>query len=302
MSFRRLFVALVCLLCWAGVALGASDAPDDSQVRITYYMDPNVCRGWFCYEDPLPILEPKADSEAVPKGGPERPVFSGQIDWEAVWSMHPDDMRALINQALAYAQERPQDEERMLTYLKLQGVAMQRAKSFQEAWASVLLKYPVLDTTVQRAPTLAATTSEVVAEREDRAHAIEAMRNDMGIIYFYSPACRYCEQQSVILASFREKWSWRNIKSINVQTSPEAARTYGVQSVPDIWVAGNIRGETVQRRLKAGLVEFSDLERGLLKAWSLWHREESYERPTMVHQLQNFDDFLRLDGSGGKLQ
>ena len=262
----------------------------------SYYTDPNVCRGWFCYEDPPPILEPEAEKRMEL---PKRQLFTGEVDWDAAWTMHPDDMRELINQALAFAQENPKDEQRMVTYLKLQGVAMHRAKNFQEAWSSALLKYPVLDTTVQRAPTLAATTAEVVAEREDREVAIEAMRENMGILFFYSPTCRYCAQQKEILASFVEKWSWKNITAINVLSSPEAALQYGVQSVPDIWVAGNIGGETVQRRLKSGLVEFHDLERGLLQAWTLWNDGGNYERPAMVHQIQTFNDFLKIGKQGG---
>lgn len=264
----------------------------------TYYTDPNVCRGWFCYEDPAPVREPDPVQEEQ-RPQPLKRAFSGDVDWDAVWTMHPDDMRELINQALAFAQEKPQDEQRMVTYLKLQGVAMQRAKNFQEAWASALVKYPVLDTTVQRAPTLAATTAEVVAEREDREVAISAMRENMGILYFFSPTCRYCVQQKDILAAFVEKWGWKNITAVNVISSPEAAQQYGVQSVPDIWIAGNVGGETVQRRLKSGLVEFHDLERGLLKAWTLWNDGGNYERPVMAHQLQTFEEFLREGNQGG---
>lgn len=288
---------LACLLLcpYAGYAVPAQPA---RQSNPSYYTDTNVCRGWFCYEDPVPIKEPETAPEASPEQ-PNKRLFTGEVDWDAVWTMHPSDMREMINQALAFAQENPADERRMVTYLKLQGVAMHRAKNFQEAWASALLKYPVLDTTVQRSPTLAATTAEVVAEREDREFAIQAMRDNMGILFFYSPTCRYCGQQKEILAHFIEKWGWKNITAINVLSSPEAAREYGVQSVPDIWVAGNIKGETVQRRLKSGLVEFHDLERGLLKAWTLWNEGGNYERPAMALQLQTFEDFLQPGKQGG---
>lgn len=296
---RAHFLLGILACCLLVPCAGATAAdPAGRQSNPTYYTDPNVCRGWFCYEDPALPQEPESSREQTPELSAGR-AFSGEVDWDAVWTMHPDDMRELINQALAFAQEKPGDEQRMVTYLKLQGVAMQRAKNFQEAWASALLKYPVLDSTVQRAPTLAASTAEVVAEREDREAAIEAMRDNMGILYFYSPACRYCEQQNDILAGFVKKWGWKNITAINVTSSPEAARQYGVQSVPDLWVAGNVRGETVQRRLKSGLVEFHDLERGLLKAWSLWNDNGNYERPAMAHQLQTFEDFLRTGSQGG---
>ena len=288
MNVRLLTGVIACCLLWSG----AGSAAPPGQTNPTYYTDPNVCRGWFCYEDPALAKDPEGMSGILMEQ-PERRFFTGEVDWDAVWTMHPDDMRELINQALAFAQEKPQDEQRMVTYLKLQGVAMHRAKNFQEAWSSALLKYPVLDTTVQRAPSLAATTAEIVAEREDREHAIGAMRENMGILYFYSPTCRYCNQQKEILESFIQKWGWKNLIAINVLSSPDAARQYGVQSVPDIWIAGNFSGETVQRRLKSGLVEFHDLERGLLKAWTLWNDGSNYERPAMIHQLQTFENFLQ---------
>lgn len=293
MNLRLLTFVIFCCLMWPG----AGSAAPLRQTNPTYYTDPNVCRGWFCYEDPALAKEPDGIQDN-PTEQPKRHIFTGKVDWDAVWTMHPDDMRELINQALAFAQEKPQDEQRMVTYLKLQGVAMHRAKNFQEAWASALLKYPVLDTTVQRAPTLAATTAEVVAEREEREVAIQAMRENMGILYFYSPTCRYCSQQKEILGNFVQKWGWKNITAINVVSSPEAVQQYGVQSVPDIWVAGNIRGKTVQRRLKSGLVEFHDLERGLLKAWTLWNDGTNYERPEMIQQLQSFDAFLQGNQGG----
>jgi thiol-disulfide isomerase/thioredoxin len=291
MSARLVLGMLACCLPVFVSETGAAEPVTAArQTNPTYYTDPNVCRGWFCYEDPALFTEPEKTPEP-----PTRLPFTGDVDWDAVWTMHPDDMRELINQALAFAQENPRDEQRMVTYLKLQGVAMQRAKTFQEAWSSALLRYPVLDATVQRVPTLAATTAEVVAEREDRGAAIDAMRERMGILYFYSPTCRYCAQQKDILAGFVKKWGWKNITAINVLESPEAAQRYGVQSVPDLWVAGNIKGETVQRRLKSGLVEFHDLERGLLKAWTAWNGGGTYERPVMTHQVQTFEDFLRAD-------
>ena len=73
----------------------------------------------------------------------------------------------------------------MLTYLSLQGVAMRRAKTFQEAWSAAILKYPILDEVVQRSPTTAATNLEIIAEREDRRKAISQMRDQMGLIFFF---------------------------------------------------------------------------------------------------------------------
>ena len=297
MKLKVLIAVVLVLILATPVAAftGQERAPQTS-----YYTDPNVCaKGWYCYEPVAPEPKDEPTRENLTDQPPQK-VFTGQVDWDAVWIMPPEDMRELINQALSFAQQNPRDEDRMLTYLKLQGVAMRRAKLFQESWSAAILKYPVLDSTVDRSPTLAATTAEVVAEREDRTRAIISMRDDMGLLYFYSPDCRYCQEQTSILASFVEKWGWKKIQAINIYDSPQAAQRYGVQSVPDIWVVGNVQGETMQRRLKTGRAEHSDLERGLLQAWSLWHQGSVYERPEMVQRLENFDQFLTNNPQGAK--
>lgn len=254
-----------------------------------FYADPKVCRGWYCYES---FYEPVEPAEERPK--------EFLVDWNAVWTMEPEKLRELINKSMSHAQVDPSDEGRMLTYMKLQGVAMRRAKHFQEAWGEVLLKYPVLDATVSRSPTQAGTTAEVIAEREDRAVAIGQLRETMGLVYFYSPSCRYCQQQHGIVEAFARKWGWENVTAVNIDRNPTVIDQYGIQSVPDIWVVGQFNGELVQRRLRSGLTEHADIERGILSAFTIWSGEGRYERPEMSKQIATFDDFLQPDRSKGK--
>ena len=246
-----------------------------------FYADPKVCRGWYCYESFSEPVEP-----------PEERSKEFLVDWNAVWTLEPEKLRELINNAMSHAQVDPSDEERMLTYMKLQGVAMRRAKYFQEAWGEVLLKYPVLDATVSRSPTQAGTTAEVVAEREDRAVAISQLKETMGLVYFYSPSCRYCQQQHGIVDAFAHKWGWKNVTAVNIDQNTAVIDQYGIQSVPDIWVVGQFNGELVQRRLHSGLTEHADIERGILSAFSIWSGEGRYERPEMARQITSFDDLL----------
>lgn len=254
-----------------------------------FYADPKVCRGWYCYESYSEPVE-------SPEGLPQLLI----VDWNAVWTMEPEKLRELINKAMSHAQVDPSDEDRMLTYMKLQGVAMRRAKHFQEAWGEVLLKYPVLDTTVSRLPTQAGTTAEVIAEREDRAAAIGQLKDTMGLVYFYSPTCRYCRQQHGIVESFARKWGWKNVTAVNIDQNPTVIGQYGIQSVPDIWVVGQFNGELVQRRLRSGLAEHAEIERGILSAFRIWSGEGRYERPEMARQITTFDDLLRQKRDQGQ--
>lgn len=274
------------------MACGLGHAIPDSLERDGYLLTPNVCRGWYCYEEPL------VDDESLPvdpliKTPVTGKAFRGEIDWEAAWTMHPDDLKQLIDDSMAWAQQDPRDEKRMVDYMTLQGVAMRRAKAFQESWSEVLLKYPVLDETTQRAPSTLGSGLEAVASRENEEHVLGQMRENMGILYFYSPSCAYCAKQTEILKMFVEKWNWANFQAINIDENPEVVGKYGVQSVPDLWVAGLVNGEVQQRRIKAGLADFGAIERGLMNAWSQWFEGKRYERPTLNRQLQNFDGFLQ---------
>ena len=269
-----------------------ASANETSSRNPNFFDTPDTCNGLFCYKDfkEPDSLQNNKDSQAS--------IFTGTIDWEKVWTIPPEELKTLINETLSWAQQAPDDENRMLTYLSLQGVAMRRAKTFQEAWSAAILKYPILDEVVQRSPTTAATNLEIIAEREDRRKAISQMRDQMGLIFFFSPACAYCEKEKAIISSFIDKWDWKNLTAINIHEHPDLAAEYGVQVVPDIWVVGNTDQGIRQTRLKAGLAEHADIERGLLSAWNQWFGKNAYERPEMVENLVPFKEFLKSSKAG----
>lgn len=290
MIYRLVYVFLIVFL---SILIPFFACANEISSRNPNFFDtPDTCKGWFCYKD---IQE--QDSQQS-KQDEQLSTFAETIDWEEVWTIPPEDLKKLINETLSWAQQAPDDENRMLTYLSLQGVAMRRAKAFQEAWSAAILKYPILDEGVQRSPTTAATNLEIIAEREDRRKAISQMCDQMGLIFFFSPACAYCEKEKVIISSFIDKWDWRNLTAINIHEHPDLAAEYGVQVVPDIWVVGNTDQGIRQTRLKAGLAEHADIERGLLSAWNQWFGKSAYERPEMVENLVPFKEFLQSNPGG----
>lgn len=259
--------------------------------QYNFYDNPHTCRGWFCYEDVPESSENTHQEDSIPTT--EQTNFSGIIDMEKIWNMPPEELKKLINQALSWAQMAPDDENRMLTYLSLQGVAMRRAKKFQEAWSQALLKYPIFDETVQRSPTPIGTSLEVIAEREDRQKVLNEMRDRMGLLYFYSLSCSYCKKEKEILDSFVYKWSWKNFTAINIHEYPDLAAQYGVMTVPDLWVVGNTSKGILQSRIQSGLADHAAIERGLLTAWYKWFSRGNYERPAMVENIVPFKEFLQ---------
>lgn len=292
----------VALLTAASLVLASAGTALTQEGSKGYLFDKNVCRGWYCYESPpvepeLPNLTPNLAippltlPEAVQA---QKKPFTGTVDWEAVWSIPAKELSTMIDDAQSWAEQNPAEQERMLTYLKLQGVAMRRAKRFQESWSEALLKYPLLDETTQRAPTLLGSRIDAISERKDRERIIgEEMRGSMGLVYFYSPTCTYCQKQGPILQAFIEKWKWENFTAINIAENPLVVEQYGIQSVPDLWVVGNVKNSVEQRRIKSGLVDMATLERGLLNAWSMWFRGKPYDSPETVQNLEGFEDFVK---------
>lgn len=289
---------LFMLLCLARMGMGSTVmAQEDSK---GYLFDPNVCRGWYCYEKPPVALEqerlaPMTRPQLVAPEGLQhtKKSFTGEVDWQAVWSIPAKELSSMIDDAQSWAEQKPAEQERMLTYLKLQGVAMRRAKRFQESWSEALLKYPLLDETTQRSPTLLGSRIDAVSERKDRERVIGEMRGTMGLVYFYSTTCTYCQKQGPILQAFLEKWKWENFVAINIADNPTAVEQYGIQSVPDLWVVGNVKNKVEQRRIKSGLVDMATLERGLLNAWSMWFEGKPYDSPATVQNLEGFEDFVK---------
>lgn len=64
------------------------------------------------------------------------------------------------------------------------------------------------------------------------------------------------------------------------------------------WYVGNTDQGIRQTRLKAGLAEHADIERGLLSAWNQWFGKNAYERPEMVENLVPFKEFLKSSKAG----
>jgi thiol-disulfide isomerase/thioredoxin len=129
-------------------------------------------------------------------------------------------------------------------------------------------------------------------ERDDMEAAVKEMREDMGILLFYTDDCPYCDAQKTILENFAAKHGWQNITGINISQAPQAARDFNVQLVPDLWVVGNVNGQIQRRRISAGVSAGTDIEKGLLSAHSRWFRGGAYEKKAYV-PVTEFEDYLR---------
>jgi conjugal transfer pilus assembly protein TraF len=301
MIVRKIGIALTPFLVLLCVVPTLFASPAPAKKHTTFFQEDR--EGWFWYQKnnateknaTKPITPPVADQKSE-----EEKEFDGfkDIDWNEVWTLHPDKFQALITDTQKWAIQDP-SVDRLKIYIALQKVAKERAVKFQQVWGETLNQNPLLDE-LKRSPTKVGSLIEAHLSRQDKEKYLKPMRENMGILYFYSSTCAYCDKQKKILEYFIDKWGWENITAINTETEVDAVLEYGVDIVPDMWVVGHFNGEIRKRRIGAGLLTVGDIEKGLMNAWSYWTRDKPYEVPETIEQLQPFEKFLENMSSDGK--
>ena len=116
-----------------------------------------------------------------------------------------------------------------------------------------------------------------------KAYAAESMTGqhwntvveNMGILYFYKPDCSYCKQQKVILEDLQQKTGFQNVISINTNERTDLAMQYGVSTVPDVWIVGQVGEEVKQRRISIGLINQQEVFQMLEETYRFWFLSNS---------------------------
>ena len=249
--------------------------------------------GYFFYKDPNELPPEEKEKEKKPKKLPfAEGSFNGTIPWNRVKDMHPTELRILLDDVKNHAIQKP-TEERLLAYMTLQTMAMEKATAFQETWSEVLQQNPILNENAKRPAAGFVTNMLVVEQRDELEKAIEHMKQEMGIVFFYTDSCAYCDKQKEVLESFGKRKEWTNIVGVNISKEPEVGKEFNVQIVPDLWVVGNVDGEIKKRRLSAGLSSHTQIEKGILNAYSRWFKGKNNYLPKAFKPLIELDDFIK---------
>lgn len=290
-----LCVALLCLvpeISWAERSQGYFEkSPVVQETK-------PVREGYFFYTAPEPTAVELESEKKSPVPAQESAQvqklqkYAGKVPWAHVMTMHPDDFQKLMEEQLKHAVQDPSDQKRVDDYVALQMVAINRAEQFQQAWARTLTRYPALDPTAQRPPTRVASQVALHIKMEGMQRVIVEMREKMGILVFTRPDCPFCLQQAEIMETFAQKWGWEHVQAIDITRYPFLSDEYGVSLVPDIFLVANLDGEVQRRRLRAGLTTVSELEAGLMEAYSVWFLNHPYMPQAQYEGQRAFDAHL----------
>ena len=246
-------LALLILLTTAANS-SASDA-----INPTFYQTSR--QGWFWYHDPLPQEEQPAEPT------PAKPEKSRTVSLEALtiddlWTMHPDDFQALLNDAQKQAVQFP-SEQKVLEYLTLQDVARRKALAYTHTVSYVTQKHPKLFGMNQVYPTAGpGVNARVQMQRGEIETTLREARQDHALLFFTDRRCGYCDKQQQILGYFLEKFGWQ-VKAIDVAREPTLAARFNIASTPTLILIK--RDDPQWMPVATGVIALSELERKLFR-------------------------------------
>ncbi|MDW7711194.1 MAG: conjugal transfer protein TraF [Deferrisomatales bacterium] len=244
------------LVLGSGLALAARDGRCQEPAGEPSYYGSRQ-QGWFWYQDPAEPRDPTEDPRPDASVSPSLDTYAP----EELWTLHPDEFRALLDAVFKGALQQP-TEENVLAYKRLETIARLRAARFASVASLVSLKHPEVST-LRDAPSV---NPGMRARRQVEGAEIDGTlsgaQEDFALLYFTSPGCPFCVEQDGILRYFTAKHGWE-IKRIDVAREPQAAEVFRVSTTPTVVLIQ--RGSDAALPVGVGVVGLSTLERNVFR-------------------------------------
>lgn len=263
-SFSICFWMLTVCLLMLTTNLGATEVrpvqTDDNGP--TFYNQSK--EGWFWYKDPPPEPEEEEETGIPPQKKTPRIIPSlDEYTVDELWNMHPDDFQGLLNGLQKKAVQQP-TEENILQYLTMQDIARRKALAYTSATMYVTQKYSDFLNSNHVYPTATpGVKARVRMQEEEITQTISRAEPDHALIFFVSPGCGFCEQQTQILAYFVDKYRWQ-IKPVDITRNTAAATRFNVTITPTLLLIR--KGQDNYMTVATGVIALSELERKLYRA------------------------------------
>ena len=208
----------------------------------------------------------KPPEEEAPEDTAEKPPerhFPSLSDYtkEDLWNMHPEDLKALLDDFRNKAVMNP-THENVTEYYRVQDVVRRKALAFAAVSAEVMEKYPDLDVGGAYSNAIPGNLAMVRTQNREIEDTIRSARDDFALLYFYQPNCEFCVAQDKILKFFMEKYGWQ-VRKINRYENGALAGTLDVDLVPTLLMIE--RDEPRHVAVARGVVALNELEANLYR-------------------------------------
>ena len=258
-------LCLVILICvFIGMpahAIAADDASDS-------YTDSR--RDWYFYKKEL--IKPDTE-EKIAEQKPA-PSVSGMLPKE-IWNMHPDKFKELLESTHKRMVQYPDDDNIMGEWLYLKDIARRKSLAVTSAEMAYVQRHPEYNMN-KDAPVINKGKSVLYREQQEAVESrLKQEKGNFGLLYFYSPNCGYCNEQSGILKFFIKKYKW-DIKGVDVTRESDAKAQFKIGTTPTLLLVQRSSGDSMT--VAVGVVSLDEIEGTIYKAIRYFSKEITPEQ------------------------
>lgn len=241
-------------------------------------------RGYYFYQDPIPEIEvpPPQQLPQTPAMPLQPEHFKDQVALKEALKKLPIDNIDLPNLPAAWlkilltakkeAALDKQTEDTLLTYIRVHKEVFNRSQRFTDMWALVMWTHPENDYASTNPSSGAGHDIYAVSKKENEDEFLASMREKVGLFFFFTSTCPYCQKQSQLLKVFSDTYGI-SIKAVTqdgrgLPEFPQAVvdngmgEQLGVNKVPVMFLA--IPDEQFIVPIGAGLITLDDLRQRVL--------------------------------------
>lgn len=170
-------------------------------------------QGWFWYQDPIEVEEPKKKEEESKKEEPKviimAPAEDAPTDPVEVTPKGPaplstawfrENLQTYIDKAI----DDPTKENVEAFYL-LQRIMMDKAEDFSNASQTVVMGDPILDETTRRSTDPSSLQIQDQLSEQQRNRLLKKTFESAGLAFFFKKECDLCENQARILSYLQKR-------------------------------------------------------------------------------------------------
>ncbi|MEN6317914.1 MAG: conjugal transfer protein TraF [Syntrophaceae bacterium] len=263
--YRYLIVVVALLIfVYAGMpayTIAADDMSDN-------YRDSR--RDWYFYKKEL--INPDADEKKA-KQKPE-PSVSG-MQPQDLWNMHPDKFKELLETAHKRMVQYPDDDNIMSEWLYLKDIARRKSLAATNAEMAYVQRHPEYNMN-KDVPVINKGKAVLYREQQEAVESrLKQEKGNYGLLFFYSPNCGYCIEQSSILKVFINKYKW-DIKGVDVTSDPDAKAQFNIGTTPTLLLVQRSSSESMT--IAVGVISLDEIEGTIYKAIRYLNKEISPEQ------------------------
>jgi conjugal transfer pilus assembly protein TraF len=246
-SYAIVLVSVVIVM--SSHAIAADDATDNFR---------DSRRDWYFYKKER--INPEAEEKKTEQK--PAPSISG-ISATELWNMHPDQFKELVDVTHKRMVQYPDDDKTMGEWIYLKDIARRKSLAVTSAETAYLQRHPEYNMT-KDAPTVSVGRTQLYKQQKETVEArLKQEKDSFGLLFFYSPECGYCEEQSKILTFFINKYQW-DVKGVDITREVNARTKFDISTTPTLLLVQRSTGDSMT--IAVGIVSLEEMEGTIYRA------------------------------------